>query len=462
MPKSSLALSIILAVAGCSTFITYDAQSADRVVLAENFTATWCTYCPSVSSGLMQVIAQNPESIIGFQVHGNDDYTCSWGNSRLSFYSVSGFPTVKIDGWWSQVGSYGSVAANASNLTNGMNAALNRSTDVTYASWGEEINNAEYKVTWEVGVEAGGTAKQVRLYSVQALDTWPTGGTHYFNCIIQHQPEQTITLTPGQTQQIEQIYTLSGQSLANKDDVRYISWVQDVANSGPAQIHNAELHEHGQLPPAAVTVGASGADYTSIMEAVDSVGEFSTITVNPGTYYENIDLNGKNITLASVAGPEQTIIHGGNNGTVLTMLNGENASTVIDGFTITGGDNTLCGGIKCNHRPQIKNCIIRDNSSDVVVAGLMSSETTGPSISNTHFCNNVVEDATDAHVWGNYVDGGNVTFAEDCDAGTPCDGDFTGDSTVSVDDLLEVIGGWGAPYNVNDLLEVIANWGNDC
>ena len=169
MSKTTFALSVPLMI-GASLLASENAQSADRVVLAENFTATWCTYCPAVSNGLLQVLQQNPNNIVGFQVHGSDDYTCAWGNSRLSFYNVSGFPTVYLDGWWSQVGSYGSVSANASNITNGMNACLNRSTDVAMESSGQELSNSQYKVTWEVGVEAGGSAKSVRMYAVQALN----------------------------------------------------------------------------------------------------------------------------------------------------------------------------------------------------------------------------------------------------------------------------------------------------
>lgn len=461
MSKTTFALSVPLMI-GASLLASENAQSADRVVLAENFTATWCTYCPAVSNGLLQVLQQNPNNIVGFQVHGSDDYTCAWGNSRLSFYNVSGFPTVYLDGWWSQVGSYGSVSANASNITNGMNACLNRSTDVAMESSGQELSNSQYKVTWEVGVEAGGSAKSVRMYAVQALDVWPASGTHYFNCVIQHQNETVISLTPGVPQTIEHTFTLSGASLTNKDDVRYIAWVQDVAGSGPAQIHNVEYHEHGQLPPSAVSVGGSGSDYPTITEAINSVGEGSTISVNPGTYYENIDLEGKNMSLIATGGPENTIIDGGDNGRVFTLLNNEDSATVIDGFTITNGSASLGAGISTNGSPIISNCIIGNNTANVVVAGLMSSGPTGPTLSNVQFCNNTVGNDNDMHVWGNYIDGGNIDFADECDVTAPCDGDVNDTGSVNVDDLLEVIGGWQNPYDVNDLLMVIANWGNDC
>ena len=45
------------------------------------------------------------------------------------------------------------------------------------------------------------------------------------------------------------------------------------------------------------------------------------------------------------------------------------------------------------------------------------------------------------------------------DCNVQCDGDFTGDGQTNVGDLLEVIAGWGSPYDVNDLLTVIGDWG---
>ena len=42
------------------------------------------------------------------------------------------------------------------------------------------------------------------------------------------------------------------------------------------------------------------------------------------------------------------------------------------------------------------------------------------------------------------------------------DGDITGDGVVNVSDLLDVIEGWGVPYDVGNLLLVISGWGSTC
>jgi hypothetical protein len=47
-------------------------------------------------------------------------------------------------------------------------------------------------------------------------------------------------------------------------------------------------------------------------------------------------------------------------------------------------------------------------------------------------------------------------------ASIPCDGDVTGDSVVDVEDVLEVIAGYGTIYTVDDLLGVLAAFGSSC
>jgi len=45
---------------------------------------------------------------------------------------------------------------------------------------------------------------------------------------------------------------------------------------------------------------------------------------------------------------------------------------------------------------------------------------------------------------------------------TPCDGDFTGDGIVDVNDILEAVAGFGTDYTVDDILLALENYGNPC
>jgi hypothetical protein len=120
-------------------------------------------------------------------------------------------------------------------------------------------------------------------------------------------------------------------------------------------------------------------DYQTIQEAIDSAVQGDKILVEPGTYYENINFKGKEITLASKFIIDQneeyisnTIIDGGNKSRVVSFYNGETNLTKLIGFTIQGGHNSWDsdeiieprngGGILCwDSSPILEHLIIKNN-----------------------------------------------------------------------------------------------------
>ncbi len=117
--------------------------------------------------------------------------------------------------------------------------------------------------------------------------------------------------------------------------------------------------------------------YTTIQEGINQCIEGDTVLVDIGNYFENIDYNGKSITIASkylitqdTSYISQTIINGDNNGTVVNFGNGEDSNTVLLGFTITNGYG-LGGGINCsNSSPTIKHVTITGNSAAAYGGGI--------------------------------------------------------------------------------------------
>ncbi len=96
--------------------------------------------------------------------------------------------------------------------------------------------------------------------------------------------------------------------------------------------------------PTTLTVCPTGCDYSTIQSAINAAVDGNTVLVFAGTYTENINFNGKAITVKGAKGAGQTIINGGGNGSVVTFTSGEGANSILDGFTITGG-SAWDGGI---------------------------------------------------------------------------------------------------------------------
>ena len=67
------------------------------------------------------------------------------------------------------------------------------------------------------------------------------------------------------------------------------------------------------------------ADQSTIQAAINAAKNGDTVLVAPGTYIENINFNGKAITVTSSGGPSVTIIDGRAKASVVTFNTGETA-----------------------------------------------------------------------------------------------------------------------------------------
>src|SRR6185437_16304236 len=88
----------------------------------------------------------------------------------------------------------------------------------------------------------------------------------------------------------------------------------------------------GLLAQTTINVGP-GQTYTTIQSGIDAAQNGDTVLVAPGTYTENINFNGKAITVTSSGGAANTIIDGGNIAPVAIFTSAEGAKSVLNGFT---------------------------------------------------------------------------------------------------------------------------------
>ena len=115
-----------------------------------------------------------------------------------------------------------------------------------------------------------------------------------------------------------------------------------------------------------LTIGSSTllvpTDHATIQEAIVAAAPGDTVLVLPGVYEELIDFLGKDIVLESADGPESTIIDGGQNGPIVSIVSGEGAGAVLRGFTLRNANLFFGTAVQCTgSTPRIESNLITGN-----------------------------------------------------------------------------------------------------
>jgi len=153
-------------------------------------------------------------------------------------------------------------------------------------------------------------------------------------------------------------------------------------------------------------------DYPTIQEAIEAAGEGDEVVVAEGEYFENINYNGKAITIRS-ADPEDpevvanTIINGGATGSVVTCESGEGPDTVLSGFVITNGNSTRGGGMyNWQSSPTVSHCTFIGNSAEYDGGGMCNCAI------DPHEASPTVTDCIFIENWAGHHGGGMCNWVE--------------------------------------------------
>ncbi|MBC8478330.1 T9SS type A sorting domain-containing protein [bacterium] len=175
---------------------------------------------------------------------------------------------------------------------------------------------------------------------------------------------------------------------------------------------NGPLWQVATTGSDAVGDGSPDNPLRTIQYGIVNTNAADTVLVYPGTYTENIDFQGRGITVGSLylltedtSYIAATIIDGGSRGTVVTCVNAEDTASHLCGFQVSGGlgqegggvncygssprlsrliitgnVGNLGGGISCRHgaSPVMEAITIRDNSSSWWGGGVYCGESSGP------------------------------------------------------------------------------------
>ncbi|NQU04455.1 MAG: right-handed parallel beta-helix repeat-containing protein, partial [Calditrichaeota bacterium] len=141
-------------------------------------------------------------------------------------------------------------------------------------------------------------------------------------------------------------------------------------------------------------------DYETIQAAIDASQDGDTVLVSPGVYVENINFEGKGITVASLilttgdaAYIDSTIIDGNEEDCVVSFASEEDSSAVLQGFTIRNGIQDFGGGIDCqmNSGPTLMDLVITENEANSMGGGIYCAHNSNPDIIRVEIVDNVAQ-----------------------------------------------------------------------
>ena len=168
-------------------------------------------------------------------------YPTAWGSQRASFYGITGVPTAEFDGTLECRGAYTNVQQQYNWY---YSAYLNRlaiPTDVTVDLETYKVASNRIKVKAQIGIEAGGVAKSMRVHFVLLLDHWPFGYSWTRDGVKNGQDKGVIALNAGQTTEITHEFTLDADCLAHPADVKVVVFAQEPLAAKPAQVYNTNF-----------------------------------------------------------------------------------------------------------------------------------------------------------------------------------------------------------------------------
>lgn len=180
----------------------------------------------------------NPDTFVPIFYQFNDPYYRPWAWTRALFYVPSGTfytPQIHVDGVDGGVGSGYFLTLLAQDVA----ARQAVPTDVT-VDIAADLSGFSLQVEGTVCVEAGGTAKDLRVYVVQVLDHFPPQATYYRNCFRQVYTVD-VHVDAGACVEVGRTFTVTSDDTAAPRNIGVVVWAQEPLATAPAEVHQVGM-----------------------------------------------------------------------------------------------------------------------------------------------------------------------------------------------------------------------------
>ena len=210
--------------------LSVSASAADRTVLGELFTATWCSGCPAAGAVASDLIDAYPDTFAVVEYHVEDSYAEPFGQSRRDdFYLGAALPGFFYDGLFDAwpIETYESKFLDERDVP----------TTVTLSVGAVEVSDETYQVTTRVCMEPRGIGLDLRVYVVVVEDNYPTNPSYSRNTFRTAAATEDIILSAEQCYVSDHNVSLEGSW--DHAELKIIAWVQGPADWYPAEVHQA-------------------------------------------------------------------------------------------------------------------------------------------------------------------------------------------------------------------------------
>ena len=262
----------------------------------------------------------------------------------------------------------------------------------TFDNWGARIYFNGIDVTWDGNIGRIQSSDDPLWIGSFSGNSEPGSGCCWMDGFIDDVALYNVELTQEQIQEIMNNGVTSNQTLAAYWDFNEGSGsgvLDGSINSNNGTVHGAGWSE------SVFTKDSDGvlyvpSEYSTIQEAINYAVDGQIVQVAAGTYTENLNFNGKNISVIGES-QETTTIDGDSSGVVVMFRNNEKRSAVLQNFTITNGYavngnwpfSDDGAGIYINHSsPTLRNLSVVENYASDWGGGIALTNSSSPLLEN--------------------------------------------------------------------------------